>query len=253
MIDSHCHLTDPRLGSQLADVLARAKTAGVSRLITISTTVDDARACIAVAAAHEQIACSVGVHPNYAHEQDLSRTPELADLCKSTRVVALGEMGLDYHYGSQHKAVQREAFEQQLHIATQVALPVVIHCREAVDDTLAILAAFPAVPCVFHCFTGTTDEARRILDAGHLLGFTGAITFKKSDALRDVVRVTPNDRLLIETDAPYLTPEPMRKQKVNEPALVTHVAATVAHVKNLPLQEVDRLTTQNAQRFFRWA
>jgi len=140
----------------------------------------------------------------------------------------------------------------QLQIAADFNRPVVIHCREAVEDTLAVLKCFPAIHCVFHCFTGTAVEARRVLDAGFLLGFTGPITYKKSDDLRDVVRLTPLDRLLVETDAPYLSPEPMRKQKVNEPALVVHVAAAIAGLKNLNLEEIDRITTENTSRFFRW-
>ncbi len=254
MIDTHCHLTDPRLGSELGGVLKRASAAGVRRFITISTTIDDAVACIALADRHENIACSVGVHPNHAYQEDVTRIPEMVGLSQgSDNVVALGEMGLDYHYGLAHKRIQRETFEAQLQVAAVVKLPVVIHCREAVDDTLAILKGFPAVECVFHCFTGTAEEAHRILNAGYMLGFTGAITFKKSDELRDVVRLTPSDRMFVETDAPYLTPEPMRKQKINEPALVVHVAETVAAVKGVTVEAVDRFTTENAQRFFRWA
>jgi TatD DNase family protein len=130
--------------------------------------------------------------------------------------------------------------------------PVVIHNREATDDTLAAMRQFPGVRAVFHCFTGSPDEARKILDAGYLLGFTGAITFKKNDALREAVALTPTDRMLVETDAPYLTPEPKRSQKTNEPALVVHVAETVARVKGIGVAEVDRHTTSNVEAFFGW-
>ncbi len=144
-------------------------------------------------------------------------------------------------------------FEAQIQLAKEVNKPIVIHCREAVDDTLAVLREFAGVPAVFHCFTGTTDEARRILDAGYLLGFTGPITFRKNDALRDVVKLTPTDRLLVETDAPYLSPEPVRKVKTNEPAFVTHTARMVAQIKQLAAEDVDRMTTENTCRFFGWA
>jgi TatD DNase family protein len=128
----------------------------------------------------------------------------------------------------------------------------VIHSREAIDDTLVHLRNFPAVRAVFHCFTGTRDEATRILDAGYLLGFDGPITYKKNDALREVVALTPEDRMLVETDSPYLTPEPMRKQKINEPALVMHVAEAVGRVKGWTLQQVDAITARNAESFFGW-
>jgi TatD DNase family protein len=152
----------------------------------------------------------------------------------------------------EHRQRQIEFFEAQLQIAADCGKSVVIHCREAVNDALAILAKFPAARCVFHCFTGSPDEARRILDAGYLLGFTGPITFKKSDELREAVKLTPMDRLLVETDAPYLSPEPVRKQKINEPALVMHVARAVAAIKGMSLEEVDQATTASAVKFFRW-
>src|SRR3954463_7990711 len=253
MIDTHCHLTDPRLGDQLADVLARAAAAGVSRMITIGTGLADDEAAVAVCRGRANLRCAVGVHPNYSHEADLDDLPRLRDIQGDPAVVALGEMGLDYHHHFAPKSRQFTVFEFQLTLARELGRPVVIHCREATDDCLSLMRDFPSVRAVFHCFTGTPDEARKILDQGYLLGFTGAVTFKKGDVLREAVRLTPLDRMVVETDAPYLTPEPMRKQKVNEPALVVHVAETVARVKNLTVEEIDRATTANADRFFGWA
>jgi TatD DNase family protein len=252
MYDTHCHLTDERLGDQLDDVLRRAAEAGVTRIVTIATGVADSQASIEVARGRPNVRCTVGVHPNYAAQEQFEDVPLLRGLQAAPDVVAIGEIGLDYHYGLEHKRRQAEFFEAQLQIATDCGKAVVIHCREAVDDALAILGKFPAVRCVFHCFTGSPDEARRILDAGYLLGFTGPITFKKSDELREAVKLTPIDRLLVETDAPYLSPEPMRKQKVNEPALVMHVARTVAMLKQVSLEEVDAVTTANASQFYGW-
>lgn len=250
MVDSHCHLTDPRLRGQLEDVLGRAAAAGVTRMITIGTSVDDARAAIELCHAHPQLRCAIGIHPNYSHEAKADDVATIRELQRDPAVVALGEMGLDYFHQFADRATQRRFFEQQLALAAELDRPVVIHSRDATDDTLAILRNFPSVRCDFHCFTGSLAEATKILDAGHYLGFTGAVTFKKNDELREAVRRTPRDRLLIETDAPYLTPEPMRKQKTNEPALVVHVAATIAKVWGVSIEEVDTITTKNVDRFF---
>jgi TatD DNase family protein len=253
MIDSHCHLTDPRLGSQLADVLERARAAGVGRMVTIGTDLADAEQAIALCRQHDNVRCAIGIHPNYTHEADLSDLPKLRELQSDPSVLALGEMGLDYHHKFSPRERQLAFFEPQLQMAKELGRPVVIHSREATDDTLAVMRQFPTVRAVFHCFTGTPGEARKILDAGYYLGFTGAATFKNADGVREAVALTPTDRLLVETDAPYLTPEPMRKQKTNEPALVVHVAAAVAKVKGLSVEEVDRLTTENVGRLFGWA
>jgi TatD DNase family protein len=252
MIDSHCHLTDARLQSQLAGVLTRAAAAGISRMITIGTTLPDDEAAIALCGKLSNVRCAIGVHPNYTHESDPNDLPKLRDLQKDPSVVALGEMGLDYFHHFAPRVGQMEFFEFQLDLAREVNRPVVIHSREATDDTLAVMRAFPSVRAVFHCFTGTPDEARKILDAGYLLGFTGAITYKKNDALREAVALTPLDRMLIETDAPYLAPEPKRSQKTNEPALVIHIAETAARVKGITIDELERLTTQNTAKFFGW-
>jgi TatD DNase family protein len=252
LIDSHCHLTDPRLQSQLPDVLARAAAAGVSRMITIGTSLADAKAAVALCRSHPNVRCAIGIHPNYAHEADLSQLSELRQLQDDPAVVALGEMGLDYFHNFAPRSLQENYFQVQLDMARMLDRPVVIHSRESTDDTLAVMRNFPGVRAVFHCFTGSPEEARKILDAGYLLGFTGAITFKKNDALREAVALTPMDRMLVETDAPYLTPEPKRTQKTNEPALVVHVAETVARVKGVSVDEVDRATSAHVTALFGW-
>ena len=253
MIDSHCHLTDPRLFAQLEEILARAQSAGVTRMITVGTNPADDEAAIAVCRGRmERVRCTVGVHPNYCHEVAFEQVARVRELQSDPAVVALGEMGLDYHYDFADRARQRKFFQAQLSLAAELSRPVVIHCREAVDDTLAILGAFPSVAAVFHCFTGTVEEAGKILEAGYLLGFTGVVTFRKNDVLREAARLTPRDRLLVETDAPYLSPEPVRKQKTNEPAFVMHTARILAEQWGVDTEELDRITTANVERFFRW-
>lgn len=249
MIDTHCHLTDPRLHSQLAGVLARAAAAGVDRLVTIGTDPADSRGSIELCRGRANVRCTVGVHPNHVREVGLDELPMLRELQADPAVVAIGECGLDYHYDVPRDR-QRQFFVPQLQLAADVRKPVVIHSRESVDDCLAVMRDFPTVRAVFHCFTGTMDEAQRILDAGYLLGFTGPITYKKNDNLRAVVAACPIDRLLVETDAPYLSPEPVRKVKTCEPALVVHTAAVVASVKGMTDAEVDRATTGNAETFY---
>ena len=250
MIDTHCHLTDTRLGSQLNFVLARAAAAGVHRMITIGTELVDDRLCLEVCRGRTNLACAVGVHPNYVDQVEPNDLGQLREIGADPSVVALGEMGLDYHYGKETRQRQVEFFEFQLALAKEMNKPVIIHSREAIDDCLGILRNHPIVRAVFHCFTGTLAESKKVLDAGYLLGFTGVITFKNSGELREAVKNCPSDRLLVETDAPYLSPEPLRKQKVNEPALVMHVAAMVAQIRDLTVSEVDELTTRNAETFF---
>lgn len=252
MIDSHCHLTDDKYPDKPEQIIARAAAAGVTRIITIGTTPDDHQAVLRICHDHATVRCAVGIHPNYSHEVDESELPRLRETQADPCVLALGEMGLDYFHQFADRNRQRKFFEYQVQLAVEVNKPVVIHCREAFDDFLAIMRGFPSVRAVVHCFTGTKDEARRSLDAGFLFGFTGVVTYKKSDELREVVKFLPADRMLVETDAPYLSPEPMRKQKLNEPALVVHTAAAIASVRGTTLTEIDRMTTENALRFFAW-
>lgn len=252
MIDTHCHLTDPRLFAQLDAVIDRARAAGVTRMITIGTSIEDDRAAVTLCRGRDNLRCVVGIHPNYTQDATLDDVPALHPLQADPSVVALGEMGLDYFHKFADRDHQARMFEGQLALAAEVNRPVVIHSREAIDDTLAILRNFPSVRPVFHCFTGSAAEADRILAAGHWISFTGPVTYKKNDDLREVVRRVPLDRLMVETDAPYLSPEPKRSQKTNEPALVIYTATKVAEVKGVSLEELDRITTANASRFFGW-
>jgi TatD DNase family protein len=253
MIDTHCHLTDERLLTQLDAVLDRAKAVGVMRMVTIGTDLADDRAAIAVCRGRESLLrCVIGIHPNYTQDAKLEDVPVLRDLQTDSSVVALGEMGLDYFHKFADRTHQRQMFEAQMQMASELSRPVVIHSREAIDDTLAVMKGFAGVRAVFHCFTGSAAEAEKILAAGYWISFTGPVTYKKNDALRNVVKSMPMDRLMVETDAPYLSPEPMRSHKCNEPALVMHTAAKVAEIKGISLEELDRLTTENAERFFGW-
>jgi TatD DNase family protein len=253
MIDTHCHLTDHRLLSQLDDVLQRAQTAGVTRMITIGTDLADDRAAIALCHGREKILrCVVGIHPNYTQNAAVADVAQLVDLNQDPSVVALGEMGLDYFHKFADRAHQAKIFEAQMALALQVNKPVVIHSREAINDTLKIMANFPTVRAVFHCFTGTAAEAEKILSSGYWISFTGPVTYKKNDVLRDVVKAMPIDRLMVETDAPYLSPEPLRSHKNNEPAFVMHTAAKIAEMKSISIDELDHITTANAERFFGW-
>lgn len=237
----------------MGDVIERARVAGVTRMITIGTNLADARAAIALCRERDNLRCAVGIHPNYTQDATLADVPMLRELQADPSVVALGEMGLDYFHQFADRAHQAAMFEAQLALAVELRLPVVIHSREAIDDTLTLMRKFPGVRAVFHCFTGSAEEAERILADGYWISFTGPVTYKKNDALRDVVRLVPTDRLMVETDAPYLSPEPKRAQKTNEPALVMYTAARVAEVKGVSLEELDRVTTENAGRFFGWA
>jgi TatD DNase family protein len=252
MIDSHCHLTYEPLAKQLPDVLARAASAGVSHMITIGTDLADAQRAIELCRAHDNIRCSIGIHPHNSDKAQDDDVQWLRSLQQSPSVLALGEMGLDYHYNFSPRPRQAQIFTAQLQLAKELNRPIVIHNREATDDCLSILKNFPTIRALFHCFTGSPDEARKILDQGHLLGFTGIVTYKKSEELREVVKFTPAGRFVVETDSPYLSPDPVRKQKVNEPSFVMHTARLIAELRNISLEDLDRITTENVSRHFAW-
>ena len=256
MIDTHCHLTYPGLRERVEQVLAGAAEAGVDRMISVGTSPADAREAIMLAERHDNVFATVGLHPHHAADED--DLPALAaamrGLATHSRVVALGEMGLDRHYAEPAMDVQRAAFEAQLAIAVELPdRPIIIHNREATDDTLAVLRAsgLPGERFVFHCFTGSADELDAILDFGALVGFTGIVTFNSARDLAAASDRVPLERMLIETDSPYLTPHPHRKVRPNEPRYVADVARFLAARRGLSIEAFTAAVDANAERFFR--
>jgi len=251
LIDSHCHLTSGGLREQVDAVLERAAAAGVAECITVAQDLDDATQTLALAAAHPRVHVVAGVHPHVAAKTPGDWTERLRTIAARDDVRAVGETGLDYHYDFSDRPSQMRVFRGQLEIAAAIGKPVVIHCREAQGDVMAVLAEYPKLAgVVFHCFSGTQGEAREILDRGYHVSLTGVVTFRNAGLLRQVARSIPDDRLMLETDAPYLSPEPVRKVRPNEPALLVHTAACVAKERGMTLEELAAMTTANARRFF---
>lgn len=247
LVDSHCHLDFPHLSNHLDDVLARARDAGIGTLVTICTRVRKFDQVLAIAQAHDNIFCSVGTHPHNADEERDIALEEIVSLAQHPKVVAIGEAGLDYHYDNAPRDDQEKGFRNHIAAARETGLPLVIHTRDADEDTASILSeemdkgAFTAV---LHCFTAGAELARKGVELGLYVSFSGVLTFKKSDELREIAASVPMDRLLVETDAPFLSPEPMRGRK-NEPANVVHTAAKLAEVKGVSNEEIARATTEN--------
>lgn len=239
--DNHCHL-----GADAGEVVARARAGGVVGMVTVGCDLDDSRAAIVTASAHDDVWATAGVHPHEASHG----VEGLADLLSESKVVAVGEAGLDFHYDHSPRDVQREVFAAQVGLANAHDLPLVIHTREAWEETFALLDA-EGVPnrTVFHCFTGGPDEAREGLERGALLSFSGIITFRAADDLRSAAAICPLDRVMVETDSPFLAPVPHRG-KANEPAHVALVGAAVAEAMGRPVDEVAEATTANARVFY---
>lgn len=251
MIDTHCHLTYGPLCFDVSGVIDRALAAGVHAMITIGTTARDSESGLRLARTHSAVRCSVGIHPGHAHEAHDDDLIALRRLAEDPCVLAIGETGLDYFHTPFDALVQEKFFRRQIELALDLNKPLVIHSRDAADDTLKVLADYPA-RCVFHCFTGTADEASRILARGYMLSFTGPVTYKRNESLREIARSVPDDRIMVETDAPFLSPEPVRSIKPCEPAMVAHVARRIAQERGMDLPAFDELTNANAERFFGW-
>lgn len=251
MIDSHCHLTYPELSSQIPAVLQRAAAAGVQECVTIATDIDDARKALDLSAQFPNVHVVCGIHPHQAGKAEAGWDAALLALARREDVHAVGEMGLDYHYDFSDRASQQRVFARQLEIAAEVRKSVVIHCREAHDDVLKTLAGCQGISnVVFHCFTGSEREADEILQRGYWISLTGVVTFKRSDELRRVAALVPEDRLMIETDSPYLSPEPVRSARPNEPSYLPYTARCVAAARGISLEALTAITYTNTRRFF---
>ncbi len=283
LIETHAHLDYPDFANDLDDVLRRANEAGVTRIITIGTSIESSRRAIDLAEKYSSVYAVIGVHPTYAEQAGEDVITPLRELAKSPRVVAIGETGLDYHHlpsveaakqknvqvfsalqsGTEeqleasiedgaYKSKQADLFEEQLDLAVELHLNVVIHQRDAWDDTLEIMKPYTGkARGVFHCFGGTLEQANEVLDLDHLVSFTGIVTFKNGASVREVAANVPLLKFMVETDCPYLAPVPFRGKRC-EPAHTRIVAETIAAARGVPLQEIAEATTETAENFFRF-
>jgi TatD DNase family protein len=284
LIETHAHLDYPDFASDFDDVLRRATEAGVTRIITIGTSIQSSRRAVEFAEKYPNIFAVIGVHPTYAGEADEDVIAPLRELAKSPRVVALGEAGLDYHHlpsveaakgknvqvfaralqgeteeeieasihDGAYKSRQAGLFQQQLDLAAELGLNVVIHQRDAWEDTLEMMRPYTGkLRGVFHCFGGTLEQANEVLDLDHLVSFTGIVTFKNGAAVREVAAQLPLWKFMVETDCPYLAPVPFRGKRC-EPAHTRIVAETIAAARAIPFEEVAEATTETAEKFFRF-
>jgi TatD DNase family protein len=252
LVDSHCHLDFPDFASDLDSIVARAAAAGIGRMVTVSTQVRRLSALLAIADKYDNVYCSVGTHPHHADEEDGIGADELVALTQHPKIVALGEAGLDYFYDNGSPEAQARGFRAHISAARATGLPLIIHTREADEDCGRILeeeAAKGAFRAVLHCYTGGPELAMRAISLGLSISFTGILTFKKSDALRSLAAELPADRIMVETDAPYLAPGKFRGKR-NEPAYVVEVARVLAEARGVSPDEIARQTTDNFFRLF---
>jgi TatD DNase family protein len=253
LIDSHCHLDFPDFAAELDAVLARARAAGIARIVTISTRVKRHTEVLEIAERFPEVYCSVGTHPHHADEEIDVSADDLIARSQHPKVVAIGEAGLDYHYETGSRAAQEQGFRNHIAAARATGLPLVIHSRDADEDMARILeeeSGKGVFAAVLHCFTGGAELARRAIALGLYISFTGILTFKNSHELRAIAADLPAERVLVETDAPYLAPGPYRGKR-NEPAFVLETARILAETRGMSLDDVDRLTTGNFFRLFR--
>ena len=249
LTDSHCHLDHEKFAADLDAVLTRATDAGVARILCIGTGdgPPELDRAIRLADRYPQILATVGVHPHEAAKVTPQTYTDLRRLAAHPKVVAFGEIGLDYHYDFSPREVQREVFLEQLKLARELALPIIIHTREAWDDTISILADNWSGPGIFHCFTGDATQAQQALHMGFHLAFGGVLTFRTAENVREAARITPDNRLLIETDAPFLAPIPYRGKR-NEPGMMVETANKLAEVRGTTQERIAELTTANFER-----
>ncbi|PJF22494.1 MAG: hydrolase TatD [Phototrophicales bacterium] len=258
LIDTHCHINFERYDQDRDAVIQRAIDAGVTRIINPAIDIPTSHAVIHLTQQYPGMFCAVGIHPNSTADFTPEVIAELEALAHMPKVVAIGEIGLDYHWDKSPKSIQQRAFQAQLELAAKLELPVIIHNREASNDVMDILEAWVKGglpnrlkdrPGVMHSFSAPVQTAERALSIGFYLGFTGPITYKNADDLRAIARTIPQNRILVETDGPFLTPHPYRGKR-NEPAYVVHIVDRLASLHQLPTEQVAHITTQNAERLF---
>lgn len=250
LIDSHAHLSHTKFDQDLSEVLERAQDAGVEAILNICTTPFEVEKGLQIARIYPFVHLAAATTPHDAQELGEEHFAQMADYAKQGHLTAVGETGLDYHYYRETSVVQKALLIRYLQLAQECALPIVIHCRDAFDDLFALLDEhYPSLPGVLHCFTGTLEEAKGVIERGFYLSLSGIVTFKKSVDLQEVAQTIPLDRLLIETDAPYLAPHPLRSKR-NEPSFLSHSARFIAHLRQIPYETLCQSTRTNARTLF---
>jgi TatD DNase family protein len=252
LIDTHCHLTFDGLIQDIDGVVARSKAAGVTGWLTVGTDMQENQKAIELTEKYDNMYAAVGLHPHDAKNVTDDTLTRLKELARNEKVVAIGETGLDYHYDHSLHEDQRRVFAEHLNIAAELDLPIIIHCRKAFEETMEILDrhGHGLKGVVFHCFSGSAEQAKIVLDKGYYISFTGVVTFKNARIKQQAAKIVPLDRLMLETDCPYMSPEPMRKQKINEPALMIHIAEYLADLKGMGLSEFAQAVTATSRDFF---
>jgi len=249
LIDTHCHLDDPKFNSDRDEVVKRAVSAGVEYIVNIGSDFENSKAAVEIAAKYENVYATVGLHPHDAKLLDNKTFDEFKKLAKKPKVIAIGEVGLDYYRNLSPKEEQKEVFKKFLTLAEELNLPLIIHAREADNDTLAILKEYKPKKAVLHCFSASEEMLREALAMGYYISYTCAVTFKNADNLRQLVKATPIERMFLETDAPYMAPQKFRGLRC-EPAYVAILAEEIARIKGLSVEDVSRITSLNAAQFF---
>ena len=247
--DSHAHLDDARFEADFDEILAHMRENGVTAMMNIGCDLPSSENSVRLAETYPWVLAAVGSHPDDADHVDEARIAVYRELCKHPRVKAIGEIGLDYHYEDVPREVQKQAFRMQMALARELDLPVVVHEREAHEDGLRIVDEFPDVKGVFHCYSGSLEMAKELVKRGWYIGFTGVVTFKNARKAVEVAENIPLDRILIETDCPYMAPEPYRGRR-NDPSLVPFVAAKIAQLRGLTPEDIGKATSENARRLF---
>lgn len=250
LFDTHAHLLSEQFDDDRAELIERLPSLGITGLIEIGTTVSDSRAAAVLAAEVDYIYAAVGVHPHEAKDAPADYLEQLAALAASPKVVAVGEIGLDYHYDFSPRDVQQQVFSAQLALANRLGLPVAIHMREATQDTLAILREHSGITGVMHCYSGSPETAEILVELGLFVSFTGSVTFKNARKTVDAAAVVPISRIMAETDCPYLSPEPVRGRR-NDPSNVRHVLQKLADIKGISFDDMCRINIENAKGLYR--
>ena len=250
LFDTHAHMNDPAFDEDREAILLGLKDKGVEWMMNVGCCLESSRDCVAMAERYPFVFASVGTHPDSADEVDDAVLEEYRKLCKHEKVMAVGEIGLDYYYETIPRDVQQRAFRLQMELAKELGMPVIVHERNAHEDGMKIVKEFKGVAGVFHCYSGSAEMARQLVDLGWYIGFTGVLTFKNARKAVETAQQIPLDRIVLETDCPFMAPDPFRGKR-NDPGYLWRMAEKLAEIRGIGLEEVHRATTENAKRLYR--